>query len=120
MARIIIADDSQFMRTLLKNIIAKAGHEVVGEASNGQEAVELFKKLNPDLVILDIVMPVMDGMEALKKIMEINPNAKVLMCTGLGQQKLVIQAIELGAKGYIVKPFQSEFVIKEIERILSG
>jgi len=119
MARILIADDSQFMRNILKNIIQKAGHEIVGEASNGREAVELFKTLNPDLVMLDIVMPEMDGLEALKKIKEINPSAKVIMCTGLGQQKLVVQAIENGAKGYIVKPFQAEFVIKEINRVLS-
>jgi len=119
MARVLIADDSQFMRNILKNIIQKAGHEIVGEASNGREAVELFRTLNPDLVMLDIVMPEMDGLEALKKIMEINPSAKVIMCTGLGQQKLVVQAIESGAKGYIVKPFQAEFVIKEINRVLS-
>ncbi len=118
MARILIVDDSQFMRSILKNLLTPKGHEVVGEASNGREAIEKYKKLRPDLVLLDIVMPDMDGLETLKEIKKIDPNAKVIMCTALGQQKIVIDALKAGARGYIVKPFKAELVLKEIERVL--
>ncbi len=118
MARILIVDDSQFMRSILKNLLIPKGHEVVGEASNGREAIEKYKKLRPDLVLLDIVMPDMDGLETLKEIKKIDPNARVIMCTALGQQKIVIEALKAGARGYIVKPFKAELVLKEIDRVL--
>ncbi|ASJ16089.1 two-component system response regulator [Thermococcus chitonophagus] len=120
MARILIVDDAAFMRMLLKKILTQAGHEVVGEASNGKEAVELYKKLKPDLVTMDIVMPEMDGITAVKEIMKIDPNAKIIMITAVGQEAKVMEALKSGAKGYIVKPFQAQKVIEEVNRVLSS
>ncbi|AEC52048.1 chemotaxis response regulator [Pyrococcus sp. NA2] len=120
MARILIVDDAAFMRMLLKKILTQAGHEVVGEASNGREAVEKYKQLKPDLVTMDIVMPEMDGITAVKEIMKIDPNAKIIMITAVGQEAKVMEALKSGAKGYIVKPFQAQKVIEEVNRVLSS
>ncbi|AMM53312.1 response regulator [Pyrococcus kukulkanii] len=120
MARILIVDDAAFMRMLLKKILTQAGHEVVGEASNGKEAVEKYKQLKPDLVTMDIVMPEMDGITAVKEIMKIDPNAKIIMITAVGQEAKVMEALKSGAKGYIVKPFQAQKVIEEVNRVLSS
>ena len=120
MARILVVDDAAFMRMLLKKILTQAGHQIVGEASNGREAVEKYKQLKPDLVTMDIVMPEMDGITAVKEIMKIDPNAKIIMITAVGQEAKVMEALKSGAKGYIVKPFQAPKVIEEVNRVLSS
>ncbi|HLS20403.1 MAG TPA: response regulator [Bacillota bacterium] len=116
---ILIVDDAAFMRMMIKDILTKNGYEVVGEAQDGVEAVEKYKELNPDLVTMDITMPEMDGVTALKEIKEFNPDAIVIMCSAMGQQAMVIDAIQAGAKDFIVKPFQAERVLEAIEKALS-
>ncbi len=116
---ILIADDLKFMKMVLRDIIEKAGFRVVGEAANGEEAVRLFEEKRPDVVIMDITMPKMDGITALKKIKEIDPNAKVIMCSALGQQRLIVSAIQIGAKDFIVKPFQPERIVNSIKKVLN-
>jgi|SRR5699024_1273202 len=116
--RILIVDDAAFMRMMIKDILVKNNFEVVGEAQDGVEAVEMYKDLKPDLVTMDITMPEMDGIAALKQIKEINPEARVVMCSAMGQQAMVIDAIQAGAKDFIVKPFQSDRVIEAIEKAL--
>lgn len=118
MARILIVDDAKFMRMTLSNILIKANHEVVGEAENGVEAIELFVREKPDLVTLDITMPEKNGIEALKEIKLEYPDAKIIMCSAMGQQKMVVEAIEAGAKDFIVKPFDENRVIEAISRVL--
>ncbi len=115
--RVLIVDDAAFMRMLLKDIIIKGGYEVVGEASNGAEAVEKYKELKPDIVTMDITMPDMNGIEATKKIMEIDPNANVIMCSAMGQQMMVVEAIQAGAKDFIVKPFQQGRVVEALSKV---
>jgi len=117
-ARILIVDDAAFMRMMVKNILVKEGYEVVGEAENGVQAVEKYKELTPDLVTMDITMPEMDGISAVKEIMKTNPKAKVVMCSAMGQQAMVIDAIQAGAKDFIVKPFQADRVIEAISKVL--
>ncbi|WP_456275487.1 response regulator [Bacillus sp. AK128] len=117
--RILIVDDAAFMRMMIKDILSKNGYEVVGEAADGQQAVELYKEHTPDLVTMDITMPEMDGITALKEIKKINPNAKVIMCSAMGQQSMVIDAIQAGAKDFIVKPFQADRVLEAIGKTLS-
>ncbi|WP_277750919.1 response regulator [Anaerobacillus alkaliphilus] len=119
MARIMIVDDAAFMRMTLKNIISQAGHEVVGEAANGLEAVETYKLTQPELVTMDITMPEMDGIQALKEIKKIDPKAKILMCSAMGQQGMVIEAIQSGAADFIVKPFNAERINESIGKVLS-
>lgn len=116
--RILIVDDAAFMRMMIRDILTKNGFEVVGEAQDGAQAVEKFKELQPDLVTMDITMPEMDGIAALKEIKQIDPNAKVIMCSAMGQQAMVIDAIQAGAKDFIVKPFQSDRVIEAINKTL--
>lgn len=118
MARILIVDDAAFMRMMIKEILSKNGFEVVGEANDGAQALEKYKELNPDLVTMDITMPEMDGITALKEIKKINPNAKIIMCSAMGQQAMVIDAIQAGAKDFIVKPFQAERVLEAINKTL--
>lgn len=118
MARILIVDDAKFMRLTLSNILVKANHEVVGEAENGIEAVELFEKEVPDLVTMDITMPEKNGIEALKEIKGNFPDAKIIMCSAMGQQKMVVEAIEAGAKDFIIKPFDENRVLEAIDRVL--
>lgn len=115
--RVLIVDDAAFMRMLLKDIITKAGYEVAGEAANGAEAVEKYKELKPDVVTMDITMPEMDGITAIKKIKEIDPNAKIIVCSAMGQQAMVIEAIQAGAKDFIVKPFQHSRVIEALQKL---
>ena len=105
MARILVTDDAAFMRMQLKDMVTKAGYEVVGEAENGNAAVELYQKLHPDLVTMDITMPEMDGVSAVKEIRKIDPNAKIIMCSAMGQQNMVLEAIEAGAKDFFGKAF---------------
>ena len=116
---ILLVDDAAFMRMMLKDILVKNGYEVLGEAENGLKAVEKYKELNPDLVIMDITMPEMDGIEAVKEIKKINPSAAVIMCSAMGQQSMVIEAIQSGAKDFIVKPFQADSIIEAV-RIVIG
>ena len=117
--KIMVVDDAAFMRMMIKDILSKNGFDVVGEAENGKVAVEKYKELKPDLVTMDITMPEMDGIAAVKKIKEIDPNAKVIMCSAMGQQAMVIDAIQAGAKDFIVKPFQPDRVIEAVRKALS-
>lgn len=114
--RILIVDDAVFMRMKLKDILEKNGYEVVGEAQNGVEAIEKYKAENPDLVTMDITMPELDGVSALKEIKKINPNAKIIMCSAMGQQSMVMEAIQAGAIDFIVKPFETDRVIKSLDK----
>ncbi|MFO7317247.1 MAG: response regulator [Bacilli bacterium] len=116
--KILIVDDAAFMRMMIKDILLKNGYEIVGEASDGIQAVEKYLELHPDLVTMDITMPEMDGITALKKIKEIDPNAVVIMCSAMGQQAMVIDAIQAGAKDFIVKPFQADRVIEAIKKAI--
>ncbi|CDG01244.1 Putative Chemotaxis regulator-transmits chemoreceptor signals to flagelllar motor components CheY [Clostridium chauvoei JF4335] len=118
MAKVLIVDDAAFMRMMVKDILQKNGFEVVGEACNGIEAVDLYKKENPDVVTMDITMPDMDGIEAVKAIKEFDPSAKVVMCSAMGQQSMVMDAIKAGAKDFIVKPFQADRVLEAINKVL--
>jgi two-component system chemotaxis response regulator CheY len=115
--RILIADDALFMRNMLREIFVKAGFQVVGEAANGVEAVERYHELRPDLVTMDIVMPLKSGIEALQQITREDPDARVVMCSALGQEALVIEAVQAGAKDFIVKPFKEERVLDVVRRV---
>ena len=115
MAKIMICDDAAFMRMMIKDILTKNGYEIAAEAENGAVAVE---KYPPDLVLMDITMPDMDGIQALKKIKEIDPNANIIMCSAMGQQAMVIEAIQSGAKDFIVKPFQAERVLEAVKKVV--
>ena len=115
---ILLVDDAAFMRMMLKDILVKNGYEVLGEAENGLKAVEKYKELNPDLVIMDITMPEMDGIESVKEIKKINPSAAVIMCSAMGQQSMVIEAIQSGAKDFIVKPFQADRIIEAVRKVI--
>ncbi|RME89322.1 MAG: response regulator [Candidatus Hydrogenedentota bacterium] len=118
MARIMIVDDLAFIKVVQRDILEKHGHEVVADASNGQEAIENYVQTKPDIVLMDITMPEVNGLEALQKILEIDPNANVVMCSALGQQNLIVEAIEKGAKDFIVKPFTPERLLAVIDKIL--
>jgi two-component system chemotaxis response regulator CheY len=116
--KILIVDDTAFMRMMLKDIFTKNGYEVVGEAGDGKDGVEKFKELSPDLVTMDITMPEMNGIEALQAIKEHDGNATVVMCSAMGQQAMVVEAIQKGARDFIVKPFQPERVIQAIQKAI--
>lgn len=114
--RVMVVDDAAFMRMMIKDILSKNGYQVVGEAENGMVAVEKYQELKPDLVTMDITMPEMDGITAVKEIKKLDPNARVIMCSAMGQQAMVIDAIQAGAKDFIVKPFQPERVLEAIAK----
>ena len=116
--RILIVDDAAFMRMMIKDILTKNGYTIVGEAENGQKAVEKYNETKPDLVMMDITMPEMDGIQALKKIKATDPNAAIIMCSAMGQQAMVIEAIQSGAKDFIVKPFQAERVLEAVKKVV--
>lgn len=116
--RVLVVDDAAFMRMMIKDILTKNGYEVVGEAVDGNQAVDKYQELHPDLVTMDITMPELDGIEALKKIRGIDPNAKVVMCSAMGQQAMVIDAIQAGARDFVVKPFQADRVLESIRKVL--
>jgi two-component system chemotaxis response regulator CheY len=118
MARVLIVDDAAFMRKLLTDALTSGGHEVAGEAANGNEAVARFQEIKPDLTTLDITMPEKDGLAALAEIMAIDPSAKVVMCSALGQESKVLEAVKLGAKDFVVKPFQPARVLEAIDKAL--
>jgi len=117
--KILIVDDAAFMRMMIKDVLTKNGYEIVGEAENGQEAVEKYEELKPDLVTMDITMPEMDGVTALKEIKAKDADANIIMCSAMGQQAMVIDAIQAGARDFIVKPFQADRVIEAIQKALS-
>ncbi len=116
--RVLIVDDAIFMRKMLADILKKEGYEICGEAENGAQAVEKYKDLNPDLVTMDIIMPDMSGIDAVKEIMKIDPNAKIIMVSAMGHQTLVVEAIQAGAKDYVVKPFQPSRVLEAVQRVI--
>lgn len=118
MARILVVDDAAFMRKMVTDALTKGGHEVIGEAGNGAEAVEQYQTLKPDLTTLDITMPEKDGLSALKDIMTLDPSAKVIMCSALGQESKVLESIKLGAKDFVVKPFQADRVLDAVGKAL--
>lgn len=118
MARILICDDSAFMRMMLKKVLVDSGHEIVGEAADGQEAVALYHQYKPDITTMDITMPVMDGIEAVKEIHEAEPLARIIMVTALGQRAIISDALKAGANDFIVKPFSLEQVQRIINKIL--
>ncbi len=116
--RVLVVDDAAFMRMMIKDILNKNGFEVVGEAANGQEAVEKYSELKPELTTMDITMPEMDGITAVKEIKKNDPAAKIIMCSAMGQQAMVIEAIQAGAKDFIVKPFQPDRVVEAMRKAL--
>lgn len=117
---VLIVDDIEFVRKVLSDILTQAHYHVVGEATNGNEALQLFQKLEPDLVTMDVVMPEMSGIEATRKILKLNPNARVIIISAMGQENLVMEAIHVGAKDYVQKPFTAQDVLKAAERALRG
>lgn len=116
--RVLIVDDAAFMRMMIKDILVNNGFEVVGEANNGLKAVEYYKKEKPDVVTMDITMPDMDGISAVKEIKKIDPSAKIIMCSALGQQSMVMDAIQAGARDFIVKPFQPDRVVEALKKVM--
>jgi two-component system chemotaxis response regulator CheY len=116
MAKIMVVDDAAFMRVNLKNIIEKDGHTIIAEAEDGSEAIKKYKDKNPDLVTMDVTMPDVDGIEALKKIIEYDNDATIIMCSAMGQKAMVIESIEAGARDFIVKPFNEERVLKVLNK----
>ena len=119
MARVLVVDDAAFMRKMVSDALVKGGHEVVGQAGNGVEAVARYQELKPDLTTLDITMPEKDGLAALAEIVAADPSARVVMCSALGQESKVLEAIKLGAKDFVVKPFQPDRVIEAVGKALA-
>lgn len=115
---VLICDDAAFMRMMIKDILSKNGYNVAGEAENGAKAVEKYSELKPDLVLMDITMPEMDGIQALKAIKTSDAGAKVIMCSAMGQQAMVIESIQAGAKDFIVKPFQADRVLEAVKKVI--
>ncbi|HJQ10110.1 MAG: response regulator [Gemmatimonadaceae bacterium] len=116
---VLVCDDAVFMRTMVSDILSQAGFTVVGEAENGKQAVEKYKQLKPDLVTMDIIMPEMGGIEAVKQITQADPAARILMCSAMGQQALVQEALQAGARDFVVKPFQPSRVLEAVQRVLA-
>jgi two-component system chemotaxis response regulator CheY len=117
MARILVVDDAAFMRRMVSDVLTSGGHEVVGEAADGNEAVERYKELRPDVMTLDITMPEKDGLTALRELIAIDPGATVVMCSALGQESKVLEAVKAGAKDFIAKPFEAQRVLTAIEKV---
>jgi len=119
-AKVLIVDDALFMRNMLRNIFSESGFDIVGEAQNGNEAIEMYQRLKPDLVTMDIVMPEKNGIEALKEIMAADGAARIVICSALGQESLIMEALEAGARDFIVKPFKPPKVIEVAQKVLSS
>ena len=115
---VLVCDDAIFMRTMISDILSQAGFEIVGEAESGVQAVQQYRNLRPDLVTMDIVMPDMGGIDAVREICKEDPAARILMCSAMGQQALVVEAIQAGAKDFVVKPFQPSRVLEAVQRVL--
>ena len=118
MKRVMVCDDAAFMRMMIKDILVKNGYEIAAEAENGLKAVERYPEAKPDLVLMDITMPEIDGIEAVRRIKALDPNANVIMCSAMGQQAMVIEAIQAGAKDFIVKPFQANRVLEAVRKVI--
>lgn len=116
--RVLVCDDAIFMRTMVGEILTRAGYEVVGEAGNGNQAVQKYRELRPDLTTMDIVMPEMGGIDAVREIIGEDPSARIVMCSAMGQQGLVAEALDAGARDFILKPFQPSRVLEAVERVL--
>jgi two-component system chemotaxis response regulator CheY len=116
--RVLVVDDAAFMRMMIKDILSKNGYEIVGEAENGAKAIERYVELKPDLTTMDITMPEKDGISAVKEIKQMDPNAKIIMCSAMGQQAMVIDAIRSGARDFIVKPFQPDRVLEAVRKVV--
>ncbi|MFW6035823.1 MAG: response regulator [Halothermotrichaceae bacterium] len=116
--KVLIVDDAAFMRNMLKCILVKADYEIVGEAEDGRDAVDKYKELAPDLVTMDITMPEMNGIEAVEKINNFDHDARIIMCTAMGQKALIIEALKAGAKDFIVKPFNKERVLEAFDKVM--
>ncbi len=119
MAKILIADDAQFMRLLLSRVLRENGHSIIGDAQNGEEVVEMYAKLRPDLVTMDVVMPKMNGLEATRKIISFDSGARIVVITALGQEAVAFEAVKAGAKNFIVKPFKKEEVFTAVQKSLA-
>jgi two-component system chemotaxis response regulator CheY len=119
MARVLVVDDAAFMRKMVSDALTKGGHEVVGEASDGNEAVDRYRELRPEVTTLDITMPEKDGLTALGEIMSLDPGARVIMCSALGQESKVLESIKMGAKDFVVKPFQADRVLGAVDKALT-
>ncbi|MEK7380286.1 MAG: response regulator [Gemmatimonadota bacterium] len=115
---VLVCDDAIFMRTMISDILSQAGYQIVGEAESGAQAVQKYRELKPELVTMDIVMPDMSGIEAVREICKEDPDAKILMCSAMGQQALVVEAIQAGAKDFVVKPFQPSRVLEAVQRLM--
>lgn len=118
--RVLVVDDTAFMRRMLRELLSKAGLEVVAEAGNGREAVEQYRQVRPALVIMDITMPELDGIAAVREIVREDPSARIVMCSALGQQELIIEALEAGAQDFVVKPFVPEKVLEAVHKVLGS
>ncbi|UCD85070.1 MAG: response regulator [Deltaproteobacteria bacterium] len=118
--KVLIVDDAAFMRNMIKDILEEDGYEVAGEAANGEEAISKYKELMPDIVTMDIVMPMKSGIEAVQEIVSFNKDAKIVICSALGQESLVEEAIEAGAKDFITKPFKKENVLNIIKKLTAS
>lgn len=118
--RVLVVDDTAFMRRMLRELLSKAGLEVVAEAGNGREAVEQYRQARPDLVIMDITMPELDGIAAVREIVREDPSARIVMCSALGQQELIVEALEAGAQDFVVKPFVPEKVLEAVHKVLGA
>lgn len=118
MTKVLVVDDAKFMRVTLSTMLRNENYEIVGEAENGVEAIELYKALKPDIVTMDITMPIMNGIDAIKAIIDFDTEAKIVVCSAMGQQKVVVEAIEIGASDFIIKPFDENRVIETIRRVL--
>jgi two-component system chemotaxis response regulator CheY len=119
MARVLVVDDAAFMRKMVSDALTQGGHEVVGEAGNGIEAISSYQQLKPEVTTLDITMPEKDGRSALKEIIAFDPSARVIMCSALGQESKVLESIKLGARDFVLKPFQAERVLEAVGRALA-
>ena len=119
MANVLVVDDAAFMRKVLKDALTGGGHAVVGEASNGQEAVDRYQELRPDVTTLDITMPEKDGLAALREILSFDPSARVIMCSALGQESKVLESVKAGARDFIVKPFNADRVVEAVSKALA-
>ena len=120
MARVLVVDDAAVMRKMVTDALTGGGHEIVGEAGNGAEAVQRFQELRPEVMTLDITMPEKDGIAALQEIIALDPSAKVIMCSALGQESKVLESIKLGAKDFVVKPFQPDRVLGAVAKAMEG
>lgn len=116
-SRILIVDDASFMRMMLRNILSSHGYQIVGEADNGLHAIDAYQQLQPDIMLIDLIMPEMGGIEAVKRIVQANPKAKIIICSAMGQQALVVEAMQAGAKDFIIKPFQPTSVIEAVQKL---